>query len=551
MRVLLAAVLVAAAPALCVLPAAAEEEPTGYQRVVDLTFPVSGPASYVDSYDDDRGGGTRKHQATDVMADKLQHVHAAVAGEICYLTGVDGTVPGYGYMIELCGDDGLVYSYVHLNNDSPGTDDGAGGVEWAYAPGIREGVAVQRGQWIAYAGDSGNAEGGHAHLHFSIADPDLDDPRIQVDPYLPDRINPFNSLEAARERGDVPEPPDDAPASEPERAPAEEPSDESGDESESGAQRLSGADRVRTAIALSRSRGAGAATVIVAPAGDHAEALVAAPLAGFLDAPVLLSGPDGLDEPVAAEVTRLGARNAYVLGTSAQLSSATESQLRAAGVANVARLEAADVFALSALVARELGSYPQVAAFDRVLLAVGAADDPSRAWPDALSATALAAHLEVPILLVGGDGLPQPVADLLSDLAPGRVTVVGGTSAVPAAVAEAAADAAGATLERLAGATRYGTSVAVAREAVDEGLVADAVWVATGRSFPDALAAGPAAARAGATLLLVDGEAVGGAPESEDWLAGEADRLDSVVVVGGTRAVSDAVAREVARLLAG
>jgi putative cell wall-binding protein len=69
--------------------------------------------------------------------------------------------------------------------------------------------------------------------------------------------------------------------------------------------------------------------------------------------------------------------------------------------------------------------------------------------------------------------------------------------------------------------------------------------VATGRNFPDALAAGPAAALAGSPLLLIDGLDPDGAPESRAWLRAQADRLDAVFVVGGTQAVADDVADQV------
>src|SRR5687768_8443819 len=197
--------LVLGAPALALLlasaplarPAAAEDAGTaGYQQVVDLTFPTDERVTYTDSYDAARGEG-RAHKAADLMGEKHWEVRAAIGGTVTWIPGADGSaMPAYGYMIRIAGDDGRTYSYVHLDNDSEGTDDGRGGPERAYAPGLEEGSTVERGQLIGFMGDSGNAEGSSPHLHFEIEDPDV------VDPYGSHRIDPIPSLDAARERGD-------------------------------------------------------------------------------------------------------------------------------------------------------------------------------------------------------------------------------------------------------------------------------------------------------------------------------------------------------------
>lgn len=538
----LAVLVVGLVPALAgVAPAAQAEIPTsGYEQVLDITFPVAGPATYIDDYHQNRGGGARRHQATDVMAAKLQRAHAVVDGVICRITGIDEPMPSWGFQLVICGDDGREYGYVHLNNDSPDSDDGLGGPELAYAPGIRKGVRVTRGQFVGYVGDSGNAEDTAPHVHFSIYDPELDDPRIAESPYANGRINPYPSLEAARQRGDVPgasaEP---APA---QPAPAPRPAAE--------VRRVSGSTRVQTAVALSQARSA-AKTVIIAPSASHAEALVAAPLAGLVDAPVLLTRREGLETAVADEVRRLGAVNAYVIGRTDQLAPAVLDDLTRAGVLRSARLAGDDVGEMSAVVAREIASYQEEPSFEHVLVALGDSEVASRAWPDALSGGALAAYRGTPILLTEGDELPESVAAALTELAPGIVQVIGGTGAISDVVADAAQEAAGAdaVLERLAGRNRYETSLAVAMEAIAAGLDADEIWLATGRNFPDALAAGPAAALAGAPLLLLDGMAVGGAPASEAWLAEQSGQLTAAVLVGGEAVVTEGVAAEVARLL--
>jgi putative cell wall binding repeat protein len=78
------------------------------------------------------------------------------------------------------------------------------------------------------------------------------------------------------------------------------------------------------------------------------------------------------------------------------------------------------------------------------------------------------------------------------------------------------------------------------------GLGAEQVWLATGRNWPDALAAGPAAARAGVVLLLVDGVDPAGAPTIHQWLAARAGRVGSARVIGGPGVVSDSVAARIA-----
>ncbi|MGH3441251.1 MAG: S-layer homology domain-containing protein [Nitriliruptorales bacterium] len=176
--------------------AAADADGNDWQQVVDLTFPTKPSVTFSDDYASPRSGG-RTHRATDLLGTKMMELYAAVDGTVCWLTGVDEPMPSYGYMITICGDDGRDYSYVHVNNDTPGTDDGQGGPENAYASGISRGARVARGQLVGWMGDSGNAESTVAHLHFEIEDPTI------VDPYGGNRINPYYSLRDALERGDI------------------------------------------------------------------------------------------------------------------------------------------------------------------------------------------------------------------------------------------------------------------------------------------------------------------------------------------------------------
>lgn len=175
--------------ALMMVPATPALAVAGYQQVVDLTFPVAGTASYSDSFDAPRSGG-RVHMATDIMASEGTPIHAAVGGTVEWITGLTEAVPSYGYMIRIAGDDGRDYAYVHLGRNSGPPSD-------AYVAGVVKGSKVERGQHIGFVGCSGNASCSAPHLHFEIHDESVNNPHGQQ------RINPYPSLIAAHERGDV------------------------------------------------------------------------------------------------------------------------------------------------------------------------------------------------------------------------------------------------------------------------------------------------------------------------------------------------------------
>jgi hypothetical protein len=150
--------LIGAAPS-----AHAVSDEVTYHRI---SFPVMGGVSYSNTFGACRSGCAREHEGADIMGSRLQPLLAAANGRIGW-SRTDGN-----NMFSLRGDDGWSYSYIHVNNDSPGTDDGANPAEWIFAPGIEEGSEVVAGQFIAYMGDSGNAEGTSPHLHFEIHKPD-------------------------------------------------------------------------------------------------------------------------------------------------------------------------------------------------------------------------------------------------------------------------------------------------------------------------------------------------------------------------------------------
>jgi hypothetical protein len=133
------------------------------------------------SYFDDFGGA-RQHPGNDLMGAKLDHELAANDGTITFARADSS---GHsGNMLILTGTDGWKYWYIHINNDTPGTDDAKNPAARRFAPGIKLGSHVKAGQFIAYMGDSGEAETTAPHLHFELHHPD----DTFIDPYTSLRL---------------------------------------------------------------------------------------------------------------------------------------------------------------------------------------------------------------------------------------------------------------------------------------------------------------------------------------------------------------------------
>lgn len=73
-----------------------------------------------------------------------------------------------GNSLYIFGANGWYAYYAHINNDTPGTNDGRADAAHVFAPGIKTGARVRAGQFVAYSGNSGNAETTAPHLHFEL-----------------------------------------------------------------------------------------------------------------------------------------------------------------------------------------------------------------------------------------------------------------------------------------------------------------------------------------------------------------------------------------------
>ena len=189
-------------------------------------------------------------------------------------------------------------------------------------------------------------------------------------------------------------------------------------------------------------------------------------------------------------VTSVDARDGVVRLTVVSVRGATFT----VGADQVNRLSGQDRILTSVATAQH--DYPGPASAHAAVLA--SAD----AFPDALAGAALASAKRGPLLLTSPQELSdETAAELQRVLAAGSVIyVLGGTAALDGKLLDAVSDL-GYMPMRLAGRNRYQTAARIAAAIPRP----SQIMLTTGRDFPDALAAGAAAAARHGVVLLTDG----------------------------------------------
>lgn len=286
--------------------------------------------------------------------------------------------------------------------------------------------------------------------------------------------------------------------------------------------RLSGPERIATAIAIARQQWPddGAIYAVLARADVAADALAATPLAAR-GGPTLLTGTDTLPTEVAEELLRVLPPDSvvYLAGGDEAISARVAEQVNDLGF-EVQRRFGSDRFSTAVALAEQVAPDPDV-----IFLADGGG------FAEALISGVAAARMNGVVVLTGGDTLPTATSTYLDDHQSAELVAVG-----PAAASASSGRAA----RVVAGSDAYETSQLLARDAFAN---PDVVALASGERFPDALSGGAHAARLGIPLLLTTAEQL---PAPVDAYLSEV-RASRIFIYGGPAAISDGVAADAAR----
>lgn len=254
-------------------------------------------------------------------------------------------------------------------------------------------------------------------------------------------------------------------------------------------ERVSGQDRVETALSISQKGWTSADTVILCEYADFPDSIASTPFAVSLNAPILLTQGTSLDSRVIEEIKRLHPSKVVLLGGTGVLKPTIEEELGSFDFAiEVERIGGTNRYETSVLLAQRVLS-------ETVILANG--DD----FPDALSAASFAGIKQIPIVLTSKK-MPESVLNYLNEAQPSKIIVIGGEGVIPSA---GLTDQNFTIETRLGGQNRYETNAAVVSYVKDSYETAD-LFLASGITFPDAVAGTVLAAKYKAPLLLTEKE---------------------------------------------
>ena len=272
--------------------------------------------------------------------------------------------------------------------------------------------------------------------------------------------------------------------------------------------RYGGADRYATSLriaeAVADDAGGELEWVVMVSGLSWHEAVVAAAVAGRLEAPVLMTPPAEVRSDSLEFLKRVGASKVLLVssgtGSARTITEAVERQLREAEIA-VERVGGNDRYGTGVAVARRLGAVGTLSGAKTAIIASG------EVFADALVAGPLSAHGGHPVLLTPSTELHAAVAEYLASKRIERVVLMGGTAALSQDV-EDAIGGLGISVDRIAGLSRFETATRAALYAAGQsgnGCFARArVGLARARIPFDSFSAAPLLARRCAALVLTD-----------------------------------------------
>lgn len=295
---------------------------------------------------------------------------------------------------------------------------------------------------------------------------------------------------------------------------------------------LSGTNMYATAVEISKAGYSAASTVILASGINFPDALAAGPLAIQENAPILLTETNRIPQETLDEIKRLKAAKVIILGGGGAVGSAVATTLNNRGI-TVERVCGSNRFGTAVEIAKRVRAKSGVTG--KIVLANG------YGFADSLSIGSYASKAGIPILITDTNTLSAETKAAIKTFGVKEVQIIGGYTVVSQTV-ENELKGMGMIVTRTYGSNRFETSVKVAGKFFP---ASQKAVVANGRTFADALAAVPLAAKLNAPMILSEQNSL--PAEVRTYMA--SSYICRITVVGGDSAVGQAVKDQLIGLL--
>lgn len=280
--------------------------------------------------------------------------------------------------------------------------------------------------------------------------------------------------------------------------------------------RLYGTDRYQTCSQIVNEGWKSSNCAVIVSGVNFPDALSASVLAKKLNnAPILLNGSERLDSNSYYQINRLNVKKIFIVGGMNVVSSTVEDQLHAMKI-DSERFYGQDRTATSIAIAQQIGTSNGI---------ILAADSN---YTDALSIAPIAAKLQIPIILMPKDSVPDSVANFIKNKTIPKTYVLGGQDLISDSVASKFPN-----VKRIGGSNKYERNINIIN-AFSNQLNFHSVCLAYSENFADALSGSAFASLNSCPIILVGNE-----PSQVTKNFIHEKTINKVYVLGGTGAITE------------
>jgi putative cell wall-binding protein len=280
-------------------------------------------------------------------------------------------------------------------------------------------------------------------------------------------------------------------------------------------QQIGGRDKIETAVLTSKYQWKSTSEyAIVASQEDFFGSTCAVPLASKFNCPILLTEKNTLSKNTKDEISRLGAKNVYVIGSKDIISESVENELKR-NVKTVNRVSGKDQADISVKIALIIGSCEEIFLVNE------------KDFPDALSIASIAAKKKAPIIITDGKELSTGAIDYINNNSIKQSYIIGGQALVSDNILNRLPNS-----YRIFGENRYETNIQIIKHFGDE-LKLDNIFVVPGENINSAIEGIPASVVAESTSspVLLTGNIVN--PYTNSFIKSNNFNINNAVIIGG------------------